>query len=168
MSIQGEDLTDTANIPLPGLPEPKKDERKMEQLLGDLKMCAGILLGDLKMCAPTHKHMDWVSRRTFSIMCCVNAFSVKSECTLAYCPDCFEKREDVWRDEDKKKRRGGRKKEQVTQTTGLASEPCGNHKIWDLRELTILEDKKYLASARKDTAGVEFVAKTCWDCGVWF
>ena len=91
MSIQGEDVNDTANIPLPGLPGQKKDKRKMEQVLGDLKMCAGILLGDLKMCAPTHKHMDWVSRRTFSIMCCVNAFSVKSECTLAYCPDCFEK-----------------------------------------------------------------------------
>ena len=157
MSIQDIDVTDTANIPLPGLPEPKKDKRKMEQVLGDLKMCA-----------PTHKHMDWVSRRTFSIMCCVNAFSVKSNCTLAYCPGCFEKREDVWRDEDKKKRRGGRKKNQVTQTTGLASGTCGNHKIGDLRELTVQDDKRYLASARKDTAGVEFVAKTCWDCGVWF
>ena len=84
MSIQDIDVTDTANIPLPGLPGPKKDKRKTEQVLGDLKMCA-----------PTHKHMDWVSPRTFSIMCCVNAFSNKSECTLAYCPDCYEKREDV-------------------------------------------------------------------------
>ena len=74
----------------------------------------------------------------------------------------------MWRDEDKKKRRGGRKKDQVTQTTELASGTCGNHKIGDLRELTIQDDKKYLASARKDTAGVKFVAKTCWDCGVWF
>jgi len=84
MSIQDIDVTDTANIPLPGLPGKKTDKRKMEPVLGDVKMCA-----------PTHKHMDWVSRRTFSIMCCVNAFSVKSKCTLAYCPGCFEKKEDV-------------------------------------------------------------------------
>ena len=55
-SIQGEDVNDTANIPLSGLPGAKKDKRKMEQVLGDIKMCA-----------PTHKHMDWVSRKTFSI-----------------------------------------------------------------------------------------------------
>ena len=126
------------------------------------------VLGDVKMCAPTYKHMDWVSRKTFLIMCCVNAFSVKSNCTLAYCPGCFEKREDVWREGDKKKRRGGRKKDPVLQTGGLTSGKCRNHKIGDLRELTVQDDKRYLASVRKDTAGVEFVAKTCWDCGVWF
>ena len=120
------------------------------------------------MCRPTTKHMNWVALKTFKIMCCVNAFSAKSSCTLAYCPGCFEKREDVWREGDKKKRRGGRKKDPVQQTGGLASGTCGNHKIVELRELTVQDDKRYLASARKDTAGVEFVAKTCWDCGVWF
>jgi len=38
MSIQGEDVNDTANILLPGLPGQVKDKRKMEQVLGDVKM----------------------------------------------------------------------------------------------------------------------------------
>ena len=114
MSIQGGDF-DMANIPLPGLPGPVKDKRKMEQVLGDVEMCA-----------PTHKHMDWVSLKTFKIMCCVNAFSAKSKCTLAYCPGCFEKREDVWREGDKKKRRGGRKKEEGS---GPTNRRIG---LWDL------------------------------------
>jgi len=37
----------------------------------------------------------------------------------------------------------------------------------DWRFETAQEDKRYLASTRKNTAGVEFVAKTCWDSGVW-
>ena len=156
MSIQGEDY-DTANILLPGLPGPVKDKRKIEQVLGDVEMCA-----------PTNKHMNWVALKTFKIMCCVNAFSAKSTCTLAYCPGCFEKREDAWREGDKNKRRRGMTKDPVKQTGALTSGTCGNHKIGDLRELTVQEDKRYLTSARKDKVGVEFVAKTCWDCGVWF
>ena len=74
----------------------------------------------------------------------------------------------MWREGDKKKRQGRRKKDPDQQTRGLTSGTCGNHKIGDLRELTVQYDKRYLASARKDTAWVEFVAKTCWDCGVWF
>ena len=153
VSIQGED-DDTDNIPLPG---PVQDKRKIDQVLRSVKMYA-----------PTTNHMNWVALKTFKIMCCVNEFSAKSTCTMAYFPACFEKREDVWQEGDKKKRRRGRTKEPVQQTGGLTSGTGGNHKIGDLRELTVQEDKRYLASARKDTTGVEFVAKTCWDCGVWF
>jgi len=81
VSIQGED-DDTDNIPLPG---PVQDKRKIDQVLGGVEMCA-----------PTMKHMNWIALKTFKIMFCVNAFSAKSTCTLAYCPDCFEKREDAW------------------------------------------------------------------------
>ena len=87
---------------------------------------------------------------------------------MAYCPACFEKRETVWREGEKTKRRRGRTKETVQQTGGLTSGTCSNHKIGDLREMTAQEDKRYLASARKETAGVEFVTRTCWDCGMWF
>ena len=85
MSIQGEDVNDTANILLPGLPGPLKDKRRIEQVLGCVEMCA-----------PTNKHMNWVTLKMFKIMCCVNEFSAKSKCTLAYCLGCFEKREEVW------------------------------------------------------------------------
>ena len=55
-------------------------------------------LGEVEMCAPTMKHMGWVALKTFNIMCCVNVFSTKSTCTMAYCPVCFEKRETVWQE----------------------------------------------------------------------
>ena len=70
---------DTANIPLP---EPVPEKRQIDQVHGGIKMCA-----------PTRKHMNWVAMKTFKIMCCVNAFSPKLACTLAYCPACFEKME---------------------------------------------------------------------------
>ena len=42
------------------------------------------------MAPPNEKKLDWKGI-AFSIPCCVNAFSNKSECKFAFCEDCFSK-----------------------------------------------------------------------------
>ena len=54
-------------------------------------------------------------------------------------------------------------------TGGNKGGECGQHTTLDLRTKLVLQsDKKYLASKRKNEAGYNLIAKTCYDCGVEF
>ena len=128
--------------------------------------------GSLVKSKPNGLEMDWKGRE-FGITACVMAFSAKSTCKLAICPDCFVKRDDNLQTTLKKKRRRSTKDrngETAAKSTGKKNVGvCGKHTSADIKNLTIMTDIKYLARRRKDTeTGYANIATTCYDCGVSF
>ena len=54
---------------------------------------------------PSGDTMNW-GKVTFGVPCCTNAFSPKSTCDLAFCPDCFNTRtNELTKDDNLKERR---------------------------------------------------------------
>ena len=105
----------------------------------------------------------------FRVMCCVNAFSLHSTCTLAYCPACWQGLESKGRDNDCRPMRRKGMGNSTIRATGVKNLGiCGNHVHEDISKLVIQDDKKYLSNKRTNLTGVMHVAKTCWGCGVWF
>ena len=131
--------------------------------------------GRLIKSAPSGLEMDWKGRE-FGISACVNAFSAKSKCKLAICPDCVVRRDDNLNTESKtiksKRRRTSR-----TGSGGNAAKSTGKKKVGncsrrtaaDINDLALLTDIKFLARRRKESEnGYANIATTCYDCGVSF
>ena len=131
-------------------------------------------MGNLYPVDPSGKKMDWTGGRTFNIWSCSLAFSNKSLCKLALCPNCYEIYVNLWTTESGNKRRKTRARghvESVAKVTGGdKGGECGQHTASDLRTKLVLQtDKKYLASNRRKTeSGHNLIAKYCYDCGVEF
>ena len=122
---------------------------------------------------PSGDTMNW-RKITFGVPCCKNAFSTKSTCDLAFCPDCFNTHtHELTKDDKSKKRRlsGRNRGESAAKASkGETGGGCGRHTIEDLRNLSHVESNKtFLASRRKkDMVGYHNIATTCYNCGVEF
>ena len=131
--------------------------------------------GRLIKSAPSGLEMDWKGRE-FGISSCVNAFSAKSKCKLAICPDCVVRRDDNLNAESKsiksKRRRtsrpgiGGNVAKSTDKKKGGN---CNGHTAADINNLSLLTDIGFLARRRKESEkGYANIATTCYDCGVSF
>ena len=130
------------------------------------------------MAPPNENKMDWTGI-AFSVPCCVNAFSNKSECKFAFCEDCFSKNTVESSNDgngvNKRIRRQGRTGRQVAiSTTGANKKKkggnCGGeHTLGDLITLNNRQtDKRYRQASRKREGGWENIVTTCYQCGIEF
>jgi len=111
--------------------------------------------GSIKICAATTQQLD-LKNEDFQDHVLCKYVQPKSTCTMAYCPDHFDKMEAGWQERDKTKRRRGTGKEAVKETGIIVTGTCensDNQMLGDLRDMTAQEDKRYLALARKTQKG---------------
>lgn len=113
-----------------------------------------------------------------SVWCCKHAFSVESECTLAYCMSCKEKISSGG------KMKGGRRRGRSSRTSndqgkgrvGTEVVCCGKGKCMEHTEadwedlVDQFVENVYLKKTRQNNEdmGWEDVAENCWGCGKMF
>ena len=113
-----------------------------------------------------------------SVWCCKHAFSVESECTLAYCMSCKEQISSCGKKED---RRGRRRSSRTSCDQGkgrvgtdvvcCAKGKCMKHTEADWEDLVEqFVENSYLKKTRQNNKemGWEDVAENCWGCGKMF
>ena len=129
------------------------------------------------MAPPNENKMDWTGI-AFSVPCCVNAFSNKSECKFAFCEDCFSKNtvesSNDGNGANKRSRAGRSGRGAAKSTTGANLEKkggnCGGHHT--LEDLITLDNREtnrgYRVTSRKHEVGWQNIATTCAMCGIEF
>ena len=127
--------------------------------------------GLLLQAAPTDKKIVFNKTLDRKTLCCKHAFSVSSECTLAYCMICKEAIQ------GSKENRGGRQRRKrpeagddgMVGTTVMTCDKgeCGEHTEADLEDLEdhLVEDTCLRATRiRENVSDWELVAANCWRC----
>lgn len=135
---------------------------------------------------PTGKQCLWSRQNKFKVICCKDAFSVKSTCKFSFCPQCAI---DV---QDKLGQgQGGETGERANSRSSKRTKPvkgaagavaptgntkkkggevvCGKHTLKDLLTLDHEQTSKtYLKCNRENVTGAENIAVHCVKCGIRF
>ena len=135
---------------------------------------------------PTGKQCLWSRRQKFKVICCKDAFSVKSTCKFSFCERCaIEVRDQLGGGQggvtgERANSRSSKRTKAVKGWAGAVAPTgntknkggevvCGKHTLKDLLTLDHEQTSKtYLKCNRENTTGAENIAVHCVKCGIRF
>ena len=133
---------------------------------------------------PTGRECLWTGLNKFRVICCKDAFSVKTTCKFAFCPPCvIEVRERLSQGHggetgERTNSRSSKRKKAMEGVAGAVSTTgknktkggggvCGKHTLKDLLTMDHEQtNKSYLKKNREKVLGAENIAVHCVSCGI--
>ena len=135
---------------------------------------------------PTGSECLWTGLNKFRVICCKNAFSVRSQCKFAFCPSCvIDVRERLSQGHggetgERTNSRSSKRNKAMGGVAGAVSGTgknkkkggggeCGKHTLKDLLTMDHEQtNKTYLKKKRETVSGAQNIAVHCVKCGIKF